>query len=227
MDAIKVAYKDLQPDDALIHTSIFKLQTPAGTIDSDSLGAITDLIGLLEKRVARALKSNSLLMDMDSATSEMDSNRKWEIHNAGVKSLQHACEDMLEALLGTGAQAAGIQARIEFRFAELRAAEMFRDEQTMAMRIQNANELYDAGYTTQDESSLYAIKHNSVEKEPRNRGKALEFQEDNSSGNENLKQGSDDRVVAKVMKRMIDILKFSDTLEREAPGNVNGANNGR
>lgn len=226
MDAVKAAYKTLQPDDAFIHTSIFKLQTPAGTIDSDSLGAITDLISLLEKRVARALKSNSLLMDMESSPNETDSNRRWEIHAAGVKSLQHHCEHMLEALLGVGLQAAGIQARIEFRFSELRAAEMFRDEQTMAMRIQNARELYNAGYSSQEESSNYAINHNPDVAEPRNQTGDLDFKEDNSSGNEELKKDekAGDRVVTRVLERLVDILKFSGTLEREAPGNLNRSN---
>jgi hypothetical protein len=194
MDAVREAYRNLQPDDALIHTSIFELGVPAGTIDSDSIGAIANIISILEKRVARGLKSNSLLMDVNSQQSESDSNRRWEITAAGVKSLQHACEHMLEKLLGTGLQADGIQAVVEFRFSELRAAEMFRDEQTMAMRIQNARELHRAGYTSQNESSLYAIKHNADVPEPREGMGSLDFKEDNSSGNENLKQDSDDRL---------------------------------
>lgn len=227
MDAVKEAYKKLQPDDAFMHTSIFELGVPAGTIDSDSLGAIAAVIALLEKRVARALKSNSLLMDMNTGSNgETDSNRKWEIHNAGIKSLQHHCEHMLERLLGTGMQAEGIQARVEFRFAELRAAEMFRDEQTMSMRIKNARSIHAAGYASQDEASNYAVNHNADVPEPREplSKKDEKMDEDNSSGNENLKQGEDERIIDRVMERMIDILQFSDTLERNAPGSGRNGN---
>lgn len=219
MDAIKAVYKGLQPDDAFMHTSIFKLQVPVGTVDSDSIGAIKDVINLLEKRIARALKSNSLLMDLESSPNETDSNRRWEIHAAGVKSLQHHCEHMLERLLGVGLQAAGIQARIQFRFAELRAAEMFRDEQTMAMRIQNARELTNAGFVSQDEASMYAIKHNADSPEPRDKQDKLDMQEDNSSGNENLKQGSDERIVTQVLERLLDILAEPANLSERMNGN--------
>lgn len=219
MDAVKDAYRKLQPDEAFLHTDLFTLSVPVGTIDSDSIGAIDKIILRMEKRAARALKSNSLLMDMDNSTSETDSNRRWEIHAAGIKSLQHLCENMLESLLTVGAQARGIQCRIEFRFAEMRAAEMFRDEQTMAMRIQNARQLHAAGYVSQNEASNYAIGHDADQEEPREAAGKATLQEDNSSGNENLKQGEDERVVDRVLNRLLDILKTSDILEREAPGN--------
>lgn len=190
---MQATYRNLQPDDAFVHTDIFNLNTPAGTISSDSIGAIDTIIERLEKMVTRALKSNSLIMDTENSTSETDSNRRWEIHAAGVKSLQHLCEHMLESQLTLSCRAAGIQTRVMFRFAELRAAEMFRDEQTKAMQIQNARNMYEAGFISQDEASMYAINHNADQPEPRKALNSLEFEQDNNNGNEALNQDSDER----------------------------------
>lgn len=83
---IRAVYARLKPDDAFIHTDIFKLNQPQGTVSADSIGAIDLIIARLEKMVTRALKSNSLIMDTENSTSETDSNRRWEIHAAGVRA---------------------------------------------------------------------------------------------------------------------------------------------
>lgn len=183
---MQTTYRNLQPDDAFVHTDIFALNTPAGTVDSDSIGAIDTIIERLEKMVTRALKSNSLIMDTENSTSETDSNRRWEIHAAGVKSLQHLCESMMESLLTLSLQAKGRQAKVVFRFAELRAAEMFRDEQTRALRIQNARNEYAAGFVSQDEASNSAVGHDADQPEPREplANVSDTLLEDNSDGNE-------------------------------------------
>jgi hypothetical protein len=184
--AVKLAYAGLKPDDAFIHTDLFKLETPQGTVDSDSIGAIDDIMERLEKLITRALKSNGVVMDTSNNTNETDSNRKWEIHAAGIKSLQHHCENMLESLLTLSCQAVGIQAVVEFRFAELRAAEMFRDEQTRTLRIQNSRAEYEAGFVSQDEASNKAVNHDADVPEPRNTQGAVDLVEDNNAGNEVL-----------------------------------------
>lgn len=186
IDAIKTAYASLQPDDAFIHTDIFTLNPPAGTIDSDSIGAINSILERLERQVTRALKSNSLIMDTGNNTNETDSNRRWEIHAAGIKSLQHGCESMLESLLNVSLQAKGIQAVVEFRFAELRASEMFRDEQTRQLRVMNSRAEYDAGYISQDEAALKTVKHAPDAPEPRQAAADNKLVQDNNSGNEDL-----------------------------------------
>ena len=117
VDDVSRTYALLEPEDAFVHTDLFKLEVPTGTVDSDSIGAIDTIIQRLEGSVTRALKSNSLIMDTTNSTSETDSNRRWEIHAASVKSLQHYCEAMLESLLTVSLQAKGIQARVEFKFA--------------------------------------------------------------------------------------------------------------
>jgi hypothetical protein len=200
---VSETYASLEPDDAFFHTDIFTLSVPVGTVDSDSIGAIDVIIERLEKKITRALKSNGVVMDTGENTNETDSNRKWEIHAAGIKSLQHHCENMLESLLNLSLRAAGIQARVEFRFAELRASEMFRDEQTRAMRIQNSRNEYEAGYTSQDESSNNTVGHDADQKEPRKPIVKLDFAEDNNNGGDALNQSSDERGIALTRKPAI------------------------
>jgi len=166
IDAIKTTYAALQPDDALVHTDIFEINNPSGTIDADSIGAINLIMQRLEMMVTRALKANGVVMDTSNNTNETDANRKWEIYVAGIKSIQHLCESMLESMLNLAVQNSGIQAYVEFRFAELREAEMYRDEQTRTLRIMNSRAEYDNGYTTQDESSLNTVNHLAVAPEP-------------------------------------------------------------
>lgn len=193
VDAIRSAYASLKPDDAFVHTSVFTLNPPAGTLDSDSIGAIATILDRLEKMVTRGLKSTSLLLESGNSPSETDSNRRWEIHAAGIKSLQHHCENMLESLFQVSLQAKGIQARVEFRFSELRASEMLRDEQTRQLKIQNSVAERDAGFTSQDEASNAAVGHDAFAVAPLSQEIEDNTQEDNQDGNEDLAKGTDDR----------------------------------
>lgn len=200
--AVKTAYLALEPDDAFIHSDMVVLNTPAGTVDSDSISAIDRIIEKLERMATRALKSNSLLMGNDESASETDSNRRWEIHAAGIKSLQHYAENMLESLLTLALEAQGIQARVEFRFAELRAAEELRDAQTEQMKIQNARAKYDHGWTSQDEASNEVTGHDAEEEEPRTGGSADMVQGD-GDGQEALDQDSDSRAAVVEAERIV------------------------
>ncbi|MCC6457268.1 MAG: hypothetical protein IT328_20105 [Caldilineaceae bacterium] len=184
VDAVQDAYAQLEPDDAFIHSDMVVLNAPAGTLDSDSIGAIDKIIEKLERMATRALKSNSLLMGNDESASETDSNRRWEIHAAGIKSLQHYAENMLESLLTLALEAQGIQARVEFRFAELRAAEELRDAQTDAMKVKNARAKYEAGYLSQDEASQEAVGKDADVPEPRHTMRGAEMVQDDGDGQE-------------------------------------------
>lgn len=193
---IKAAYASLKPDDAFVHTDVFTLNDPAGTLDADSIAAIAEILDRLEKMVTRGLKSTSLLLESGNSPSETDSNRRWEIHAAGIKSLQHHCENMLESLLQVSLQAKGIQARVEFRFSELRASEMLRDEQTRQLKIQNAVAERDAGFVSQDEASNNAVNHDAFGPAPLAEPIEDSVQDSNSDSEENLNQGSDDRGIS-------------------------------
>lgn len=208
INEVKTAYSSLQPDDAFIHTDIFQIDDNVGTVDSASMEGIANIIEHLEKMVTRALKSNGLVMGTDNSSNELDSNRRWEIHAAGIKSLQHLCENMLEAFFTVSLQAVGIQAQVVFRFAELRASEMLRDQQTLQLQIQNAREMYKAGFVSQDEASNKAVGHDADVPEPRDEEVATETVQDNSSGEENLPMNNDDRINELIHQRLYEIFGF-------------------
>jgi hypothetical protein len=120
------------------------------------------------------------------ATSETNANRQWEIQAAGIKSLQHLLETMLERLFALGLQAQGIQTDVTFRFAELRAAEMLRDAQTEMMQIANERAKYEAGWTSQDEAAEAITGHAADAPAPRVASAAPGLAQDDGDGNERL-----------------------------------------
>ena len=150
---VEEAYSKLQPDDAYVHLSTVKVHRAVGTVDANSLSAVSGLISALERQVVRAVKTMPLLMSVAEGTSETQANRQWEIYVAGVKSLQHLGESLLEHLFQQVLTAQGIAGIVRFRFAELRASELLRDAQTMQLNLLNAWNSYRLGYTDQATSA--------------------------------------------------------------------------
>lgn len=164
---VQAVFNGLQPDDAYIHTDVVTVNRPVGAVDASSLGGVDGLIKSLERMLTRALKTMPLLMADTAGVSEANANRQWEVHAAGIKSLQHLAENLLSRLLTMALQAQGLPATVEFRFAELRAAEMLRDAQTENLQIANARAKYDAGWTSQDEAAEAVTGHAADVPEPR------------------------------------------------------------
>lgn len=160
-------YSSLEPDEAFVHPDFVEINRPVGVVDSSSLGAVDGLITGLERMLARAVKSNALLFGLGKEVGESNSNRLWESHIAGVKSIQHPCEFVLERVLTLALRVQGIAARVQVRFAEVRAAELLRDAQVEALQIKNEREKYGAGWTTQDEAAEKITGHKAAEKKPR------------------------------------------------------------
>jgi hypothetical protein len=158
---VEVVYSDLQPEDAYIHTSVVEVNRPAGTLGQDSLGALPGIIEALERMLVRALKSTPLLLSTRQTSSETQSNREYEAQVAGIKAIQHLTESLLEHLLTLALRAQGIPAVVQWRFAELRAAEQMRDAQTEGMQIANESAKYAAGWTSQDEASQAITGHDA------------------------------------------------------------------
>jgi hypothetical protein len=183
---VETVYSQLQPDDAYIHTSNVIVNRPVGTVDASSLGGIDGIIKALERMAVRALKTMPLMMGITETTGDVQSNRQFELFSAGIKSIQHYTETMLERLFTMALEAQGIQATVSFTFAELRAAEELRDSQTEAMRIANAKSKYDAGWISQDEASEEITGHPAVSPTPVTQAPNPEIVQDNGDGQELL-----------------------------------------
>lgn len=191
---VRTAFANLKPDETYVHSDMMTMNRPVGTADASSLGGINAIISMLERMAVRALKTNSLMFDLGESRSETEANRKYEIFVAGIKSIQHYAETMFSRLLTLALEAQGIQAVVEFRFAELRASEMMRDAQVEMLRIGNAKEKRNQGWITQDESSEEITGSPAVGPAPAIVQTPLEEppQGDNDGG-EALNQDSDDR----------------------------------
>jgi hypothetical protein len=184
VDSVTTAFSSLEPDDTYVHTEQVTINRPVGAMGSGSLQGIDSVIAMLERQSVRALKTNGLLLDLGAVTSESEANRKYEIYAAGIKSIQHYAEALLERLLKLALEAQGIQCDVEFRFAELRASEMLRDAQTETMRINNAKAKEDAGWISHDEASEEITGHKATgEKAPEPQAQQ-EIVQDNGDGQE-------------------------------------------
>lgn len=165
---VATMYAQLQPDQAYVHTSMISVNRPVGTVDSSSLQGIQGIIDVLERWSIRALKTVPIVHGQAGAVTESNANRQWEIFAAGVKSIQHAAEVLLEGMFNFTLRAQGIAATVEFRFSELRVAELLRDTQVDLLRTQVSKARYDQGYVSQDEAALYATgKDKADQDEPR------------------------------------------------------------
>lgn len=178
IEQVSSAYGALEPDDAYIHTDVVTHNRPVGTVDSFSLSGLEGLVRVLERMAVRALKTTDLVFGNSSGVSEANANRQWEIFAAGIKSLQHLCEQLLERMFSLALQAAGIEATVEFRFAEMRAAELLRDAQVEAFKIKNARAKYDNGWISQDEAAQEGADKDEADvpeprSEPQSAGNAL------------------------------------------------------
>jgi hypothetical protein len=106
-------------------------------------------------------------MGINEATTETHANRQWELHVAGIKAIQHLGESMWERQLTLALNLQGIQADVQFRYAELRAAEEMRDEQVRQLRNTNAAFEYWMGWDSQEESAQEITEHDPDVPEPR------------------------------------------------------------
>jgi hypothetical protein len=117
--------------------------------------------------LVRALKTIPLLFGVTDGVSEANANRQWEMYVAGIKAIQHLAEGLLEHLCTLALRAQGIPAVVQWRFAELRAAEMLRDAQTEQVELANVATKYQQGWIGQDEASQIAVDHKPDADAPR------------------------------------------------------------
>jgi hypothetical protein len=165
--AVKSVYSQLKPDDTYIHSDAIKVNSPVGALNPSSLGIIDALFKALERMLTRALKTMPLLMATTDGVSEANANRQWEIYAQGIKSLQHYVESLLERLFKVALRARGKICDVQFRFAELRAAELLRDAQVELLQVTIARALYDNGVINMDEMAQRCGKQTADAKEPR------------------------------------------------------------
>lgn len=147
---IEQEYSRLRPEDAYVHSDVITIERPVGTLDASSLGMVENVIGVLERMLVRALKSTPFMFGLADGSNETNANRQWELMVQRIKSLQHLCEAPIEDLITFLLQAEGIQADVEWRFSEVRTAELLRDAQVEWQVIRNAREKYKAGWISQD-----------------------------------------------------------------------------
>lgn len=159
-------YGDLEPDDAYIHPDAVKVNAPVGTASANSLTAMDSLFGILERMAVRALKTlPSLLGLQDSGTNQGAENRKFEFYQKGNETIQRMVETGFGDECELALQAAGYQAKVSVKFAQMRASEELRDLQVANLKSQVARSQYDNGWISQDEAAKYATDKDKADQE--------------------------------------------------------------
>jgi hypothetical protein len=143
-------YNRLEPDSAYIHTDAIQVNKPTGAISAEVMRGIDPLITAIERQLARALKTMPLMMGNIEGQSEANANRQWELQAAGIRQIQHLCEADLSEKCTLLCEAKGVAAEVEWRFAENRRAEAYRDAMTAGLEIDNATKLRLLGIISQD-----------------------------------------------------------------------------
>lgn len=207
VNAISTVYSSLEPEDAYIHSSVVSVNRPVGAVNTESLGAVSEIIRALERRVVRALKTQPMMMGINEATTETHATQQWEIHAAGIRSIQHRIENALERLLGLALQAQGVRADVEFRFAELRASEAERDARTEAAKIANEITKRDQGWITNDEAAMTITGRPAVEEATEN-AEDTEFEEFKAGTQDTEPEESEEPEAGRAsMQRIVEALR--------------------
>jgi len=212
VNSVTSAFSSLEPDDTYVHTEHVTVNKPVGALAGGGLQGIDAVITMLERQAVRALKTMPLMLGITETTGDTQSNRQYEIFAAGIKSIQHYTEAVLERLLKLALEAQGIQVDVEFRFAELRAAEELRDQQTETMKINNAKAKEDHGWISHDEASEEVTGHKATGTVAAPEV-APEVLQDNNDGQEALNQNSDRLVLLSELRTVrMDVEQAMQTI---------------
>lgn len=188
LDSVAADYAYVGPEDAWFHTDATEIGQSAGAVSADGLRGIDAVIASLERMLVKALKTMPLMMGDAAGASEANANRQWEIYAAGIKSLQHLAESLLERLFTLALEAQGIRAKVAVRFAELRAAEELRDELTLQAKLSNAENMERLGFVDHDEASMHAVGHEATGT-PKETGETAPGVDPNTPAGEQVERG--------------------------------------
>lgn len=162
IDQIVKVYNALEPDEAYVHLNTTKVNGVAGAAGSAGLAAIGAIVQSLERRMARALKTQPMFLGITDSSTESQARQQVAMQAAGIRAVQHALEDALTRLLTLALQVQGVLADVSFRFSELRALEADANAVTDAKEIANWEAKVRNGWATADEAAMAVMGHPAV-----------------------------------------------------------------
>ena len=162
IDQIVTVYNALEPDEAYVHLNTTKVNGVAGAVGSAGLAAIAAIVQGLERRMARALKTQPMFLGITDSSTESQAKQQVAMQAAGIRAVQHALEDAITRLLKIALEVQGVLADVEFRFSELRALEADANASTDAAEIANWEAKVRNGWATADEAAMAVMGHPAV-----------------------------------------------------------------
>lgn len=160
MNGVEEAFDDLDPDDDFYHNDAITITTVGGTsgksMDSKSL------IDIINQQVVTSLKQLPILLGRNESTTETHGSIQWEIHIAGVRSIQKMTKRMLERAYTVALRVKGSQSSISISFDEVRTKDRAAEASAESVEIQNEIMKYQQGWIDNDEAANKIVGHDSV-----------------------------------------------------------------
>ncbi|UDM72403.1 phage minor head protein [Vagococcus fluvialis] len=160
MDGVFSQFEELEADDDFLHDDSAKVQTVGGTngksMDSKSL------IEIINQQVVTSLKQLPILLGRNESTTETHGSIQWEIHVAGVKSIQNVTKRLLEKAYTVALRVQGNQSTVKITFNDVRTKDRAQEANAEAIEINNEILKVQQGWIDNDEASNVITGHDAV-----------------------------------------------------------------
>lgn len=160
MDNVFVQFEDLEADDDFLHDDSATVQTVGGTngksMDSKAL------VDIINQQVVTSLKQLPILLGRNESTTETHGSIQWEIHVAGVKSIQSVTKRLLEKAYGVALQIKGSQSTVKVTFNDVRTKDRKAEADAEKLEIENEIAKVNQGWIDNDEASNKLVGHDAV-----------------------------------------------------------------
>ena len=154
-------YNKLKPHQAYVHTSETTVNPHVGTLNSQGLGMLDEIVRLLERQAVRAMKTVPLLQGSNESLAESQADAQLLVYFESIRSLQRTIATIRSLLLTYGLRMQGILNGVKVHFGEVNEIQAMKRAQTRQVEIQNIILQMDAGLIALEEGQeeISAIKN--------------------------------------------------------------------
>lgn len=203
---IETEYKNIKPDDALIHfdsVEIGYLETSQGLGTYDARA----LIEIVDTQIVASLKTLSTLMGRHKGRTETYASAEVQLYIKGVEAVQAVSALLMSRMLTFSLNMFGLQGYVEFKYLPIELRSKTELAQWDAVRIRNHLTLTALGMESYEEASIELIGHKPTGKVPDDIATMIltllkveypTFEKPPNAGNSNQSFNTVDELLAKI-----------------------------
>lgn len=158
--SIENQFKSLKPDDNLFHPDFIKVDMVGGT--SGKSMDITKLIDVINQQVVTSLKQLPILLGRNEGSTETHGTVQWQIHVAGIESIQRGVKRVMERAYNLALQIQGKQSRARLTFNKLRTTDRFKEAQAEEIETRTKVVQIQQGWIDHNEAANEMVGHDAV-----------------------------------------------------------------